>query len=101
MIELMRPKFTLAKSEIQDGDIVCFQVDVDQEARDLESQGWYPNPVQFYDFLQNRVTVLFRPKFNEIGPDQPEFTLVLNKKHEYDAVGYTPLFSDSALCECF
>lgn len=27
MIELMKPKFTFAQSEIQDGDVICFQVD--------------------------------------------------------------------------
>jgi len=88
MIELMRPMFTFAKSDIQNGDIICFQVEIsDQEARDLESQGLYSNPVQFYDFLQNRVVVLFKPKFDEPDTDQPEFTLALNKKQNYDAVG--------------
>jgi ubiquitin carboxyl-terminal hydrolase 7 len=28
MIELMKPKLTFAQSEIQDGDVVCFQVDL-------------------------------------------------------------------------
>ena len=28
MIELMKPKLTFTQSEIQDGDIICFQVDV-------------------------------------------------------------------------
>jgi ubiquitin carboxyl-terminal hydrolase 7 len=28
MIELMKPKLTFAQSEIQDGDIICFQVDL-------------------------------------------------------------------------
>jgi hypothetical protein len=28
MIELMRPKFTFAQNEFQDGDVVCFQVDL-------------------------------------------------------------------------
>ena len=27
MIEIMKPKATFAQSEIQDGDIVCFQVE--------------------------------------------------------------------------
>ena len=53
---------------------------------DLEAQGLYSNPSQFYDFLQNRVMVVFRPKFEEADPDQPEFNLVLSKKQNYDAV---------------
>ena len=28
MIELMKPKLTFTQSEIQDGDIICFQVDL-------------------------------------------------------------------------
>ena len=28
MIELMKPKLSFAQSEIQDGDIICFQVDI-------------------------------------------------------------------------
>jgi hypothetical protein len=28
MIELMKPKFTFVQSEIQDGDVICFQVDL-------------------------------------------------------------------------
>jgi len=92
MIELMRPTDTLAESEIQGGDIICFQVAVDQVTSDLGPHGlYYSNPVQFYNFLQNRVVVIFRPKFGEPGGDQPEFTLGLNKKQDYDAVSYPPL----------
>jgi len=101
MIELMKLKRTLLQSEIQDGDIICFQDEIsEQEARGLESNGLCSDPVQFYDFLQNRVTVLFRPKFDEPGPDQPEFSLTLSKKQNYDTVGYHP-FIDSALRERF
>ena len=28
MIELMKPKLTFSQSEIQDGDVICFQVDL-------------------------------------------------------------------------
>lgn len=28
MIELMKPKLSFAQSEIQDGDVICFQVDL-------------------------------------------------------------------------
>jgi len=91
MIELMKLKHTLLQSEIQDGDIICFQVEIsEQETQDLESKGLYSDPPQFYDFLQNRVTILFRPKFHEAGADQPEFSLVLSKKQNYDTVGYHP-----------
>lgn len=95
MIELMKPKYTFTQSEIQDGDIICFQVDIsDKEIHDLESQGLYSNPPQFYDFLQNRVMVLFRPKFDEPDTEQPEFSLVLSKKQNYDAVSLPPSPTD-------
>ena len=56
MIELMRPRFTLARGEIQDGDIVCFQVNISgQEAHKLESQGLYSSAKQFYAMLKNRM----------------------------------------------
>ena len=87
MIELMKPKSTFAQSEIQDGDVICFQVDIsEKETHDLESQGLYANPLHFYDFLQNRVMIVFRPKNEEISDHNPEFDLVLSKKMNYDHV---------------
>jgi ubiquitin carboxyl-terminal hydrolase 7 len=52
---------------------------------DVEAQGLYSNPLQFYDFLQNRVMIIFKPKFEEANPET-EFSLVLSKKHTYDLV---------------
>ncbi|KAF8654190.1 hypothetical protein AX16_003719 [Volvariella volvacea WC 439] len=84
MIELMKPKLTFGQSEIQDGDVICFQVDIsEKEVHDLESQGLYSNPAQFYDFLQNRVMIIFRPKNEEPDHEHPEFSLVLSKKQTY------------------
>lgn len=31
MIELMKPKMTFAQSEIQDGDVICFQVEINEK----------------------------------------------------------------------
>ena len=57
MIEFMKPGRTLMESEIQDGDIICFQVDIsNQGVNKFESQGLCSNPQQFYKMLQNRVT---------------------------------------------
>ncbi|EKM55554.1 uncharacterized protein PHACADRAFT_256265 [Phanerochaete carnosa HHB-10118-sp] len=85
MIELMKPKLTFTQSEIQDGDIICFQVDINEkEIHDLENQGLHSNPTQYYDFLQNRVMIIFRPKFEEADRDHPEFSLILSKKQNYD-----------------
>lgn len=53
---------------------------------DIESQGLYSNPIHFYDFIQNRVMIIFRPKFDDPDHDHPEFSLVLSKKQNYDTV---------------
>ena len=87
MIEQMKPKLTFTQSEIQDGDIICFQVEIsEKETHDLESQGLYANPLHFYDFLQNRVMIIFRPKYDEPDDMNPEFDLVLSMKMNYDHV---------------
>ncbi|KAF5357773.1 hypothetical protein D9756_001634 [Leucocoprinus leucothites] len=87
MIELMKPKLSFAQSEIQDGDIICLQVDLaEKEIHDLEAQGFYSNPLQYYDFLQNRVMIMFKPKLVEPDLDHPEFSLILSKKHTYDVM---------------
>lgn len=31
MIEQMKPKMTFAQSEIQDGDVICFQVEINEK----------------------------------------------------------------------
>ena len=85
-IELMKPKMTLAQSELQDGDIVCFQVEISEaEIQDYEAQGMYSTPIAHYDYLQNRVQVTFRPKYKEqISENVTEFNLILSKKTNYD-----------------
>lgn len=84
MIEQMKPKATFAQSEIQDGDVICFQVEIsDKESQDYEMQSLYSNPIHFYDFLQNQIKVLFKPKFEDVEYKQ-EFELTLSKKMTYD-----------------
>ena len=101
MIELMKMGRTMTQSEIQDGDIICFQVGIsDKEVHEIESQGLYSNPQQFYGFLQDLVKVLFRPKFGKPDADQPEFVLALSRRQSYETVGHL-LFINSVLCECF
>lgn len=87
MIELMKPKTTFAQSEIQDGDVVCFQVEIsEKETHDLEGQGLHANPLHYYDFLQNRVMIIFKPKFDEVDEHNPEFDITISKKNNYDHV---------------
>ncbi|KAI3493363.1 hypothetical protein L1887_41917 [Cichorium endivia] len=84
MIEQMKPKATFAQSEIQDGDVICFQIELsEKDAHDYESQSLYSNPIQFYDFLQNQIKVLFKPRFEDVEY-KAEFELTLSKKMTYD-----------------
>jgi len=86
MIELMKPGLSFIQNEIGDGDIICFQVDLpEKEVHDLESQSRCSDPMQYYEYLQNRVLIIFKPKFGEPDHrDHPEFKLILSKKQNYD-----------------
>ena len=101
MIELMETELSFGQSEIQDGDVICFQVELPEKEwvhslvldrlshsrrnYALESDGLYSNPVQYYDFLLHRVMIVFRPKFEEPDIDG-KFPLTLSKKQNYDTV---------------
>ncbi|TKA81612.1 hypothetical protein B0A55_03555 [Friedmanniomyces simplex] len=94
-IERMKPKNTLVASEIQDGDIVCFQRHLsDAEAtaiRQTKPTACLDAPA-FYDFLINRIFVAFTPKFAppqnfEVRKEGEEkFSVALSKKDNYDAL---------------
>ncbi|CAG8517017.1 2181_t:CDS:10 [Diversispora eburnea] len=96
MIEEMKPKSTFQQSEIQDGDIICFQkVLTEREIQEHSAAGRVDSIPQFYEFLSMRIVVQFKPKpkpkegenvskFKDLEP-KPEFELVLNKKMNYDA----------------
>jgi ubiquitin carboxyl-terminal hydrolase 7 len=84
MIEQMKMKATFQQSEIQDGDVICFQTEIsEKDAHDYEAQSLYSNPIQFYDFLQNQIKVLFKPRFDDVEY-KGEFEITLSKKMTYD-----------------
>ena len=56
----------------------------DRRIHDIETQGFYSNPLPYYEFLQYRVLILFKPKLVEADIENPEFSLILSKKHTYD-----------------
>ncbi|KAM0792135.1 hypothetical protein ACM66B_004835 [Microbotryomycetes sp. NB124-2] len=86
MIELMKMKATFLQSEIQDGDIVCFQVEMqERESQDLDKQNMFTTPLQFYDFFLNRVVVTFKPKYDDAVPStNSDLEICLSKKNSYD-----------------
>ncbi|KAF7680281.1 cysteine proteinase [Alternaria burnsii] len=83
MIEAMKPKITLAASEIQDGDIITVQrVLNEKEVAQVTAQGGYTEAKEFYDYLLNRINIEFVPKTSDM--DLPTFSLTLSKKMAYD-----------------
>ncbi|GMK58352.1 hypothetical protein CspeluHIS016_0503840 [Cutaneotrichosporon spelunceum] len=88
MIESMKVTKTFQQNEIQDGDVITFQVEKTQkEIDDLEAQSLYSSVPQFYDFLQNRVRVKFLPKPEDAAAgNAPNFELILSKKMTYEVM---------------
>lgn len=84
MIEGMKPKMTLAQSEIQDGDIITVQRTLsDKEISQITAAGGYVETKEFYDYLLNRINVEFVPRLGETA-QLPTFSLTLSKKMTYD-----------------
>ena len=74
------------RSQFQFYHISAPLTDTSYRVHDLENQWLYSNPTQYYDFLQNRVMIVFKPKFEEPDHDHPDFNLILSKKQNYDTV---------------
>ncbi|KAK4969844.1 ubiquitin-specific protease ubp15 [Elasticomyces elasticus] len=93
-IDPMKYKTTLAVSEIQDGDIVCFQKALspeEQAAIQQKSPTAYLGAPAFYDYMLNRCVVHFAlraplPADIDIPPDQANFELWLSRKDTYEGI---------------
>lgn len=92
-VEVMKPKQTLNQSEIQDGDIICFQKALtEDEAQEIlqKSPSSYLEAPAFYDYLLNRISVHFEAKpgvtqnVNIDPPENSKFSLYLSRKDTYD-----------------
>lgn len=94
-VEQMKPKQTLHASEIQDGDIICFQRHLSESEASAIRQTMPAAQLtakDFYDYLINRVLVNFTPKtappagfqVNNEGDDK--FALYLSKKDTYEVL---------------
>jgi len=84
MIESVKPKSTLVQSEIQDGDIITVQRTLsEKEISPITALGGFTEAKDFYDYLLNRVSVEFSPRFGETT-QFPTFSLTLSKKMTYD-----------------
>ncbi|KAM0723899.1 hypothetical protein Q7P37_000889 [Cladosporium fusiforme] len=94
-VEQMKPKQTLHASEIQDGDIICFQrhLSEDEASAIRETKpAAQLSAKEFYDYLVNRVFVNFTPKTAlpqelEVRNEGDEkFGLYLSKKDTYETL---------------
>ncbi|KAK5144249.1 hypothetical protein LTR04_001636, partial [Oleoguttula sp. CCFEE 6159] len=85
MIEKVKPKVSLIASEIQDGDIICYQKSLsDKEENALKAAGRCSDAAAFYDYLLNRMVVHFHSKVPVAEEPAARFDLVLSKKDSYD-----------------
>lgn len=78
MIESMKAKQSFGQSEIQDGDIICFQRQI--PGLELTTVA-YSDARLYYDYLLNKITVGFHPR---IAGEGDSFTLDLSKKMTYE-----------------
>ncbi|XP_050281148.1 ubiquitin C-terminal hydrolase 12-like isoform X19 [Quercus robur] len=80
MCERIDKKVTFRSSQLEDGDIVCFQKSAPVGSSD---QCRYPDVPSFLDYVHNRQVVRFRSLEK---PKEDEFCLELSKLHDYDDV---------------
>lgn len=86
MIEPLKTTNTFQQSELQSGDIICFQKHVTEaEATEITNKGQYPDVKQFYDYLINRIKILLWDR-NLPEDTSKEFHLELSRKMTYDQV---------------
>ncbi|RGB42725.1 ICP0-binding domain of ubiquitin-specific protease 7-domain-containing protein [Rhizophagus diaphanus] len=77
MIEKMYLNYTFKRSEIQNGDIICFQKALmENEIREYTESGRICSIPQFYESLTLLTVISFKPEWQ----DYFEFDLILNKK---------------------
>ncbi|XP_059435345.1 ubiquitin C-terminal hydrolase 12-like isoform X1 [Corylus avellana] len=80
MCERIDKKTTFRASQLEDGDIVCFQKSPQVGSSD---QCRYPDVPSFLEYVHNRQVVRFRSLEK---PKEDEFCLELSKLHTYDDV---------------
>nr|XP_024389477.1 ubiquitin carboxyl-terminal hydrolase 12-like isoform X2 [Physcomitrium patens] len=80
MCEHIEKKSTFKASQLEDGDIICYQRALTRE-QELASR--YPDVPSFLEYVRNRQIVHFR-RLDK--PKDDEFCLELSKQHTYDDV---------------
>lgn len=80
MCEPIDRKLTFRSSQLEDGDIVCFQKSLPAESAE---KCRYPDVPSFLDYVHNRQVVHFRSLER---PKEDDFCLELSRLHTYDDV---------------
>ncbi|XP_066359021.1 ubiquitin C-terminal hydrolase 12-like isoform X2 [Miscanthus floridulus] len=80
MCEHIDKKLTFRSSQLEDGDIICFQT---APVPDGDTQVRYPDVPSFLEYVHNRQVVHFRSLDK---PKENDFSLELSKLHTYDDV---------------
>ncbi|KAL3523697.1 hypothetical protein ACH5RR_016531 [Cinchona calisaya] len=80
MCELIDKKLNFRGSQLEDGDIICFQKSL--QGQNVE-QCRYPDVSSFLEYVHNRQVVRFRSLEK---PKEDEFCLELSKQNNYDEV---------------
>nr|CAB3465917.1 unnamed protein product [Digitaria exilis] len=80
MCEHIDKKLTFRASQLEDGDIICFQK---APVPDGDTQVRYPDVPSFLEYVHNRQVVHFRSLDK---PKDDDFSLELSKLHTYDDV---------------
>jgi len=80
MCEHIDKKLTFRSSQLEDGDIICFQK---APVPDGDPQVRYPDVPSFLEYVHNRQVVHFRSLDK---PKDDDFSLELSKLHTYDDV---------------
>uniref|UniRef100_A0A7N0VJD6 ubiquitinyl hydrolase 1 n=1 Tax=Kalanchoe fedtschenkoi TaxID=63787 RepID=A0A7N0VJD6_KALFE len=79
MCDALDDQLTFSESQIDDGDIICFQKTISESNRQLN----YPDVPSFLDYVLNRQVVHFRSLEK---PKEDDFCLELSKLYTYDDV---------------
>ncbi|CAO3594348.1 unnamed protein product [Absidia cylindrospora] len=85
MIDKMNLKQTFHQSEIQHGDIICFQIPAsDEMSQELHGQGKHATVKEHYKSILNKVMVTFKSKLDR--RDGNEVKLVMDRHAGYTQV---------------
>ncbi|KAL2314284.1 hypothetical protein POMI540_2302 [Schizosaccharomyces pombe] len=83
MVDFLRLEKTFTQSELSTGDIICFEPCRPSALEDDIVNSGFDSALKLYDFLSNKVLVLFRPRF--IDQDSIiEFEMLLDRRIKYD-----------------